>query len=139
MNEQDYQSRHSALDILIKSTWRRVDAEQDRDMRAVLMQRADKLQDELIALEKLYRSRHDPLMIVESIEVTPSDPWIDYHDQLIKEWFDGERALIDDLYPDAPTKNPPAWAGFVCATMLAIPATAIIVMLVWLAKMLFGF
>jgi hypothetical protein len=67
------------------------------------------------------------------------DPWITYHDQLIKEWFDGEKALIDDLYPDAPTKSPPAWAGFVCATMLAIPATAIFVTLVWLAKMLFGF
>ena len=72
------------------------------------MQRADKLQDELIALEKLYRSRHDPLMIVESIEVTPSDPWIDYHDQLIKEWFDGEKTLIDDLYPATKTEPPRA-------------------------------
>jgi hypothetical protein len=26
--------------------------------------------------------------------------WIDYHDRLVAEWFDGERKLIDDLYPE---------------------------------------
>jgi hypothetical protein len=45
-----------------------------------------------------------------SQELAPSsdelaDPWIAYHDQLVKEWFDGELALIDDLYPNAPSDS----------------------------------
>jgi hypothetical protein len=38
------------------------------------------------------------------VKAEPPDPWIEYHDKLVKEWFDGEKALIDDLYPDPPKR-----------------------------------
>ena len=36
--------------------------------------------------------------------------WLDYHDRLVEEWVDGERKLIDDLYPasektESPTRS----------------------------------
>jgi len=291
MNEQDYQSRHDALEIRIKSTWRQVDAEQDREARAFLMLLADKLQEELIELEQramrlsldgraitgvsiatwsapdgsgdtlielpdgkrfrqsgdkirrlpepapdaeleLWRQRlankfaegaHHSIMIycgsqIEQLGVPcsvrefhcphcqqsgsivtqgepgeqattfglygheyvgdgkfycprgeqrrifqepslfqadaasqelapssdePKSPWIAYHDQLIREWFDGELALIDDLYPDPPTRpRIHSWCTdpfTVGAAVLCTSATIVIVVLVWLAKMLFGF
>lgn len=30
--------------------------------------------------------------------------WLEHHDALVKEWFDGERALVGDLYPNPPKR-----------------------------------
>jgi hypothetical protein len=81
------------------------------------------------------------------IEAPISLTWIDYHDRLVKEWFDGERKLVDDLYPEpekpAQTKDPvfgPLMGGVVlaaCYALVALPIVGVIVLLVWLAKMVF--
>jgi len=184
MNEQDYQSRHDALEIRIKSTWKQVDAEQDQQMRAMLWKRADDLQAELIELETTTGSCDPPRELqwweaqyasklndlsgnrrgrpiptpeelryfegkIESLggdvaKTEPPAPWIAYHDQLIKEWFDGEKALIDDLYPAKPARveDPvfgPLARGVVTAACMAVPITATFVLLVWSAKLFFGF
>lgn len=43
-------------------------------------------------------------LIIRSADDEPDTiTWIEHHDRLVKEWFDGERALVEEFYPSAPT------------------------------------
>jgi len=61
--------------------------------------------DTLIELDDGKRFRQSGNQIRHLPEPEPTNPWIEYHDQLVKEWFNGELALIDDLYPDRPKRQ----------------------------------
>lgn len=72
-------------------------------------------------------------------EPESASPWIAYHDQLIKEWFDGERVLIDDLYPGAPKRGTGIAAKTrVMSALFAVLPTAVFVGLIWVALWLFA-
>lgn len=69
--------------------------------------------------------------VVQTLDGLDATSWIEYHDELIREWFDGEKALIADLYPESKKpvakEKPKYWS--VCDPMGAILVTMLIALI----------